>query len=95
MIGAEIDNLGIPPLAGVWSYDEATKIGYGVEEKVGLLRRYNYGETWLNQIAAAPNPRSTPEWEVKSALSLHLRLSPPPMITLAIITFVANWNGIA
>jgi hypothetical protein len=69
----EIDNLGMLPLAGVCSYEEAIRPGYGVEQNVELLRRYNYVETRLNQIAAAHLAR-TPEWEVKCALSLHLWL---------------------
>ncbi len=70
---AEIDNLGIPPLAGVCSYEEAMQPGYGVERNVSLLRRHNYVETCLHQLAAAHVAR-TPEWEVKCALSLHLWL---------------------
>ncbi len=70
---ADVDNLGIPPLAGVCSYDEAMKLGYGVGCNIDLLRRYNYVETRLNQIAAA-HILSTPEWEVKCGLSLHLWL---------------------
>jgi len=69
----EIDNLGMLPLAGVCTYDEAIKPGYGVEKNVSLLRRYNYVETRLNQIASA-HLANTPEWEVKCALSLHLWL---------------------
>lgn len=69
----EINNLGILPLAGVASYEEAIRPGYGVEQNTGLLRRYNYVETRLNQIAAA-HLTHTPEWEVKCALSLHLWL---------------------
>jgi hypothetical protein len=68
-----IDNLGIPPLAGLCGYEEACGPGYGVERNVDLLRRYNYVETRLNQIAAA-HLTSTPEWEVKCALGLHLWL---------------------
>jgi hypothetical protein len=70
---AEIDNLSIPPLAGVCSYDQALQPGYGVERNVTLLRRYNYVETRLNQISAAWIA-STPEWEVKCGFSLHLWL---------------------
>jgi len=66
-------SLGIPPLAGLATYEEAAKPGYGVDENVELMRRYNYVESQLYKISAAfINP--TPEWEVKGALSLHLYL---------------------
>ena len=68
-----INNLGIPPLAGICSYEQACNPGYSVEHNVDLLRRYNFVETRLNQIAAAHLPH-TPEWEVKCALSYHLWL---------------------
>src|SRR5271169_5649748 len=65
--------LGIPPLAGLASYEEAARAGYGVDENVELMRRYNYVEGQLYRLSAAfINP--TPEWEVKGALSLHLYL---------------------
>jgi hypothetical protein len=68
-----INNFGIPPLGGVCSYEEACNPGYSVEHNVNLLRRYNFIETRLNQIAAA-HLTHTPEWEVKCALSYHLWL---------------------
>lgn len=67
----KVNNLGIPPLAGLCSYEEASRPGYTVDDNVELLKRYNYVETRLNQIMAAHLP-STPEWEVKCAFSLHL-----------------------
>lgn len=73
MSRAEIDNLGVPPLAGLCSYDDATQPGLSVEENVALMRRYNYTEIQLNQIMAAHLP-SVPEWEVKCGFSLHLWL---------------------
>lgn len=70
---SNIPSIGIPPLAGLATYDEAARVGYGVDENVELMRRYNYVETRLVEISAAfLNP--TPEWEVKGALSLHLYL---------------------
>jgi hypothetical protein len=64
---------GIPPLAGLATYEEAARVGYSVDENVERLRRFNYVETRLHQIALAfMNP--TPEWEVKGAFSLHLWL---------------------
>lgn len=64
---------GIPPLAGLATYEEAARPGYSVDDNVDLMRRYNFVETRLYQMSAAfLNP--TPEWEVKEALSLHLYL---------------------
>src|SRR5262245_6854231 len=63
----------IPPLAGLATYAEAARVGYSVDETVDLIRRYNYVERRLQEIGAAfMNP--TPEWEVKTALSLHMWL---------------------
>jgi hypothetical protein len=61
------------PLAGICTYEEAAQIGFTVEESVQRLVRHAWikkrtmdmGLYWLN---------STPEWEVKEALSLHLYL---------------------
>lgn len=69
----KINNLGIPPLAGICSYEEAGKTGYEVNDNVHLLKKYNYIETRLHEIYCAHLP-STPEWEVKCAMSLHLWL---------------------
>jgi len=66
-------NPGVPPLAGLATYDEAARVGLGVDENVDRMRRLNYVEARLYEISAAfMNP--TPEWEVKGALSLHLYL---------------------
>ena len=46
------DNQGIPPLAGLCSYEAAALPGYSLETSVNLLRRYNYLKTQLNQILA-------------------------------------------
>jgi hypothetical protein len=70
---ANIPTNGIPPLAGLATYEEAARPGIGVDDNVDLLRRYNFVETRLYNLSAAlMNP--TPEWEVKCALSLHLYL---------------------
>jgi hypothetical protein len=69
----EIDNFGIPPLAGVCSYERAARAGLDVEHTVARLKRYNYVLRRLHETAAAHLPR-TPEWEVKCALGLHLWL---------------------
>jgi hypothetical protein len=63
----------LPVLAGLCTYEEATRLGYSVEENVSRMVRYawiekraiDFGLYWLNP---------TPEWEVKEALSLHLSL---------------------
>src|SRR5581483_2150774 len=63
----------MPPLAGLATYEQAARVGYSVEENVTRLCRYNYVKTRLVEISAAfMNP--APEWEVKTALSLHLYL---------------------
>jgi len=68
-----IPSIGIPPLAGITTYERAAQPGLSVEENVELMRRLNYVETRLYELSAAfLNP--TPEWEVKCALSLHLYL---------------------
>ena len=69
----EIDNLGIPPLAGVCSYAEAAEPGLSVDATVDRLKRYGYALRQLHEAATAHLP-STPEWEIKCALSLHLWL---------------------
>ena len=73
MASLEINNLGIPPLAGLCTYEEACNPGYSVDHTVALLKRYNYVETRLNEIFTA-HLAHTPEWEVKCAFSLHLWL---------------------
>jgi hypothetical protein len=67
----EVENLGIPPLAGLCSYEEAARSGLSVDQTVTRLRRYNYVLRRLHEVAAAHLP-GTPEWEVKCALGLHL-----------------------
>ena len=68
-----IDNLGIPPLAGLCSYAEASLPGIGVDRTVARLKRYNALLRGLHETACAHLAR-TPEWEVKCALGLHLWL---------------------
>lgn len=65
--------IGVPPLGGVCTYEEAARSGYGVEENVELLRRYNYLLTQIGRVITS-HLIATPEWEVKGALSLHLWL---------------------
>lgn len=66
-------SLGIPELAGVCRYRDVDRAGYGVEQNVALLKRYNWVETRLTDILLA-HVTSTPEWEVKDALCLHVWL---------------------
>lgn len=63
----------IPPLAGLCDYERGAVAGYSVEENVNLLRRFNYVKRRLYEINAA-FLASTPEWEIKTALSLHIWL---------------------
>src|SRR5579871_6804891 len=63
-------SLGIPPLGGIATYDEAARPGLSVEQNVELLKRYAYVERRLAEIAIA-HLCAVPEWEVKCALSLH------------------------
>lgn len=65
--------LGVPELAGVCTYADIDQPGFGIEENVALLKRYNWVETritdlMLTQLAA------TPEWEVKGGFCQHLWL---------------------
>jgi hypothetical protein len=70
---ADVDNRGIPPLAGICSYEDAARPGLGVDETVTRLKRYNYVLRRLQEIGVSHLP-ATPEWEVKCALSLHVWL---------------------
>jgi hypothetical protein len=63
-------SLGLPPLGGIASYQEAARAGLSVEHNVRLLKRYAYVERRLMEICVA-HLCAVPEWEVKCALSLH------------------------
>src|SRR5438094_7627161 len=65
--------LGIPELGGVCRYDEVGTPGFGVEENVALLKRYNWVETRLTDLFLT-QLTATPEWEVKDAFALHVWL---------------------
>ena len=73
MASLEMNHLGIPPLAGICTYEDACKLGYSVEQTVAFLKRLNYSTSCLTRIISA-HLAHTPEWEVKCALSLHLWL---------------------
>lgn len=62
--------LGIPELAGIASYREASRIGFSVEENVRRLLRYQWVERRLASILIE-RLSSTPEWEVKGGFALH------------------------
>ncbi len=66
-------SLGIPPLAGLCTYQEAARVGYDVDQNVELLRRYNFVESRLVQLYSL-RLTETPEWEVKGAFSCHMWL---------------------
>lgn len=65
--------LGIPELAGICTYAEVDRPGFGVEENVARLKRYNWVETRLADLILT-QLTATPEWEVKDALCLHVWL---------------------
>lgn len=67
---SSIPRIGIPPLAGLSSLQDATRIGYSVDANVAKLLRYHWIEKRLSDIATSLLT-STPEWEVKGALALH------------------------
>jgi len=66
-------NTKIKPLAGLATYEEAEKLGLGVEENVRRLLRY----AWIDKCAMEASLywlAPTPEWEVKEAVGLHASL---------------------
>ncbi len=64
-------NSDVSPLAGLCTYKEGAKPGYGVDHTVTLLRRYLYIESQTTKCLVA-HLNGVPEWEVKGALCLHL-----------------------
>lgn len=62
--------LRIPPFAGVCTPEEAQRTGISVNEASHRLRRFCLTMERLAFIATA-HLNGTPEWEIKSALSLH------------------------
>jgi hypothetical protein len=63
-------SLGLPPLGGIATYQEAARSGLAVEQNVRLLKRYAYVERRLMEMSIA-HLCAVPEWEVKCALALH------------------------
>jgi hypothetical protein len=65
--------LGVPELAGLCRYEDVGRPGFGVEENVARLKRFNWVETRLTDVILT-QLTATPEWEVKDAFCLHLWL---------------------
>ena len=63
-------SLGIPELAGIASYKEATRIGLSVADAARRLLRYHWVEKRLARIIVT-RLAATPEWEVKGGFALH------------------------
>jgi hypothetical protein len=63
----------IPPLAGLFGYEQASRPGLSVAEAAERLWRLGYAYRRLHALAVAALPR-TPEWEVKCALGLQIWL---------------------
>jgi hypothetical protein len=63
----------IPPLAGLFGYDDASRPGFSVAESAQRLWRLAYAYRRLHALAVDVLPR-TPEWEVKCALGLQIWL---------------------
>jgi hypothetical protein len=64
------ESLGIPPLAGIASYEEAARPGLDVDESVARLRRLEFIFRRLHLLSARSLP-TVPEWEAKCGLGLH------------------------
>jgi hypothetical protein len=61
---------GVAPLAGLATYAEAARIGYGVDENVRRLLRYQWTARRVMHTMLA-HLTAEPVWEVKSGLALH------------------------
>jgi hypothetical protein len=66
----DFETLGIPPLAGVATYEEAARAGLNVDESVERLRRIEFFFRRLHLLSARFLP-TVPEWEAKCGLGLH------------------------
>ena len=62
-------SIGVPELAGLANYAAAARVGYGVDETVRRLLRYQWLERTLMRAFVAHLP-ATPEWEVKGGMAL-------------------------
>lgn len=70
---AHPDYPNLPPLAGLCSFEEASRRGLSVEDCVERLRRYHYTLTRLHQILTA-RITAEPIYELKMAMSHHAYL---------------------
>ncbi|WP_133796992.1 hypothetical protein [Prosthecobacter fusiformis] len=61
---------GLPPLAGLASFEDAAQPGLGVEESVDRIKRYHFSLKRLMQILQA-RLTAEPLYELKMAFSLH------------------------
>ena len=61
---------GLPPVAGLCSFSDASRDGLSVEECVRRLKRYHYSLRRLHQIFTA-RITAEPIYELKTAFSLH------------------------
>ena len=60
----------IPELAGIATYESATRIGYSVSDNAERLLRFHWTERRLMQALVAHLP-AMPVWEVKCGMALH------------------------
>ena len=67
------DYPNLPPLAGLCSFEEASRPGLSVEHCVERLRRYHYTLKRLHQILTA-RITAEPVYELKMAMSHHAYL---------------------
>src|SRR5215207_9131791 len=61
---------GLPPLAGLATFEEAQRPGFSVEECVKRLKRYHYAFKRLQEVFLA-RLTAEPIYELKMAFSLH------------------------
>jgi len=64
---------GIPPFAGLCTFEEASRTGLSVEQCVDWLKRFHYGFVRLHQILTS-RITSEPQYELKTAFSHHAYL---------------------
>src|SRR4051812_40431698 len=64
---------GLPPLAGLCTFEEAAKPGLSIEECTRRLKRFHYCFRRLNEILIARIP-SEPIYELKMAFAHHAHL---------------------
>jgi hypothetical protein len=64
---------GLPPLAGLTTFEEASKPGLSVDEAVARLKRFHYGFKRLHEIFTA-RITAEPIYELKTAFAHHAYL---------------------